>query len=128
MSLSCKPDVCPVSAPAALHIWSSCHCCAGRQRPELAPIVSLQNAYRWAHPTLQTSATWHALRRPAAIARVKVNSVLCACSLLCRTFDTALAECCHAEGVGMLAYSPLAMGLLTVRLSPAALSRSLHSA
>ena len=34
-------------------------------------------------------------------------------SLLCRTFDAALAECCHAEGVGLLAYSPLAMGLLT---------------
>eukprot|EP00891_Asterochloris_glomerata_P007447 jgi/Astpho2/7447/fgenesh1_pm.00114_%23_28_t len=54
-------------------------CSLRRHMPELAPIVSLQNAY----------------------------------SLLCRTFDAALAECCHAEGVGMLAYSPLAMGLLT---------------
>ena len=35
-------------------------------------------------------------------------------SLLCRTFDAGLAECCHEEGVGLLAYSPLAMGLLTV--------------
>jgi hypothetical protein len=35
-------------------------------------------------------------------------------SLTCRTFDTALAECCHQEGVALLAYSPLAMGLLTV--------------
>lgn len=26
-----------------------------------------------------------------------------------------LAECCHREGVGLVAYSPLAMGLLTVR-------------
>ncbi|GAB4822478.1 hypothetical protein N2152v2_009524 [Parachlorella kessleri] len=34
-------------------------------------------------------------------------------SLLCRTFDTALAECCHRERVSLLAYSPLAMGLLT---------------
>ena len=47
---------------------------------------------------------------------------------MCRTFDIALAECCHAEGVGMLAYSPLAMGLLTVRLSPATLSRCTVSA
>ena len=37
-------------------------------------------------------------------------------SLLCRTFDTALAECCCLEGVGLMAYSPLAMGLLTVSL------------
>lgn len=34
--------------------------------------------------------------------------------MLCRTFDSALAEVCHLEGVGLLAYSPLAMGLLTV--------------
>ena len=36
------------------------------------------------------------------------------CSLLCRTFDSSLAEVCHEEGVRLLAYSPLAMGLLTV--------------
>ena len=42
------------------------------------------------------------------------------CSLLCRTFDSGLAECCHEEGVRLHAYSPLAMGLLTVR--------TLHSA
>ena len=41
-----------------------------------------------------------------------------ACSLTCRTFEGALAECCHLEGVGLLAYSPLAMGLLSVRSSP----------
>lgn len=33
--------------------------------------------------------------------------------LMCRTFDTSLAECCHLEQVSLLAYSPLAMGLLT---------------
>ena len=38
------------------------------------------------------------------------------CSLLCRTFDSSLAEVCYEEGVGLLAYSPLAMGLLTVRV------------
>lgn len=42
-----------------------------------------------------------------------VVSLQNAYSLLCRTFDAAMAECCHQEGVGMLAYSPLAMGLLT---------------
>lgn len=39
-------------------------------------------------------------------------------SLTCRTFDIALAEVCHMEGVSLLAYSPLAMGLLTVRAAP----------
>ncbi|PWA89789.1 aldo-keto reductase [Artemisia annua] len=34
-------------------------------------------------------------------------------NLLCRTFDSGLAECCHLEGVSLLAYSPLAMGLLS---------------
>lgn len=34
-------------------------------------------------------------------------------SLLCRLFDTDLAELCHHEDVGLLAYSPLAAGLLS---------------
>ncbi|KAL3690563.1 hypothetical protein R1sor_016872 [Riccia sorocarpa] len=34
-------------------------------------------------------------------------------SLLCRTFDSSLAECCHQQNVRLLAYSPLAMGLLS---------------
>ncbi|PKO85346.1 MAG: aldo/keto reductase [Betaproteobacteria bacterium HGW-Betaproteobacteria-12] len=33
--------------------------------------------------------------------------------LLNRTFETGLAEVCHREGVGLLAYSPLAFGHLT---------------
>ena len=43
------------------------------------------------------------------------------CSLLCRTFDSSLAEVCWEEGVRLLAYSPLAMGLLTVHNSLACL-------
>ncbi|PRW60379.1 Aldo keto reductase [Chlorella sorokiniana] len=42
-----------------------------------------------------------------------IASLQNAYSLLCRTFDAGLAECCHAERVSLLAYSPLAMGLLT---------------
>ncbi|GMH32887.1 hypothetical protein BSKO_00721 [Bryopsis sp. KO-2023] len=34
-------------------------------------------------------------------------------NLLDRVLDMSLAECCHLEGIGVLAYSPLAMGLLT---------------
>jgi aryl-alcohol dehydrogenase-like predicted oxidoreductase len=42
-----------------------------------------------------------------------VASVQNAYSLLNRTFDSALAEASHRERVGLLAYSPLAFGLLT---------------
>ena len=38
-------------------------------------------------------------------------------SLLCRSFEAGLAECCVEEGVSLLAYSPLAMGLLTGKYS-----------
>lgn len=38
-----------------------------------------------------------------------IASLQNAYSLLCRTFDAGLAECCHAERVSLLAYSPLAM-------------------
>lgn len=34
-------------------------------------------------------------------------------NLLCRTFDAGLAECCSETRVSLLAYSPLAMGLLS---------------
>ncbi|KAG2433522.1 hypothetical protein HYH02_012640 [Chlamydomonas schloesseri] len=52
---------------------------------------------------------------PAALQRLpRVASLQNAYSLTCRTFDSGgLAEVCHLEGVGLLAYSPLAMGLLT---------------
>lgn len=60
------------------------------------------------------------LHRPPAAASLdpslpRVVSLQNAYSLTCRTFDSGgLAEACHLEGVGLLAYSPLAMGLLTV--------------
>ncbi len=39
-------------------------------------------------------------------------------SLLCRMFDTDLAEACVNEDVGLLAFSPLATGLLTGKYRP----------
>lgn len=44
----------------------------------------------------------------------RVEALQNALSLTCRTFDSGLAEVCHQEGVSLLAYSPLAMGWLTV--------------
>ena len=43
----------------------------------------------------------------------KIVSIQNEYSLLCRYFDTDLAELCHNENMHLLAYSPLAAGLLT---------------
>uniref|UniRef100_A0A7C8ZDC8 NADP-dependent oxidoreductase domain-containing protein n=2 Tax=Opuntia streptacantha TaxID=393608 RepID=A0A7C8ZDC8_OPUST len=43
----------------------------------------------------------------------KIVSLQNSYNLLCRTFDSALAECCHHESIFLLAYSPLAMGILS---------------
>ena len=43
----------------------------------------------------------------------RVASIQNEYSLLCRHFDTDLAELCHNEAVTLLAYSPLAAGLLS---------------
>ena len=43
----------------------------------------------------------------------KIVSIQNEYSLLCRLFDTDLAELCHHENVQLLSYSPLAAGLLT---------------
>jgi aryl-alcohol dehydrogenase-like predicted oxidoreductase len=43
----------------------------------------------------------------------RVMSIQNEYSLLCRLFDTDLAELCHNEQIGLFAYSPLACGMLT---------------
>ncbi|XP_074571973.1 uncharacterized protein LOC141828442 [Curcuma longa] len=43
----------------------------------------------------------------------KIVSVQNSCNLLCRNFDCGLAECCHHESISLLAYSPMAMGILS---------------
>ncbi|KAF3662705.1 putative histone H2AXa-like [Capsicum annuum] len=44
---------------------------------------------------------------------LQIVSVQNAYNLLCRNFDLAMAECCHNERISLLAYSPLAMGILS---------------
>jgi aryl-alcohol dehydrogenase-like predicted oxidoreductase len=44
---------------------------------------------------------------------VKIISLQNAYNLLCRSFDSGLAECYHHEGISLLAYSPLAMGIIS---------------
>jgi aryl-alcohol dehydrogenase-like predicted oxidoreductase len=48
----------------------------------------------------------------------RVQSVQNEYSLLCRYFDTDLAELSHNEDVGLLAFSPLAAGLLSGKYTP----------
>lgn len=45
--------------------------------------------------------------------KTKIVSIQNEYSLLCRLFDTDLAETCHHENIQLLSYSPLAAGLLT---------------
>ncbi|XP_015697822.1 protein tas-like isoform X2 [Oryza brachyantha] len=43
----------------------------------------------------------------------KILTVQNSYNLLCRNFDSGLAECCHHERISLLAYSPMAMGILS---------------
>ncbi|XAR58495.1 hypothetical protein NMG60_11013912 [Bertholletia excelsa] len=43
----------------------------------------------------------------------RIVSVQNSYNLLCRNFDYGMAECCHHERISLLAYSPLAMGILS---------------
>ena len=57
------------------------------------------------------TAQWLRLAEEGELPRVA--SIQNEYSLLCRLFDTDLAELAHNEDVGLLAFSPLACGLLT---------------
>jgi aryl-alcohol dehydrogenase-like predicted oxidoreductase len=66
----------------------------------------LSNETPWGLMKFCAAADFAGFPRPVALQN--------AYSLTCRTFDSGgLAEACHHERVSLLAYSPLAMGLLT---------------
>ncbi|CAI7735332.1 unnamed protein product [Closterium sp. NIES-53] len=75
--------------------------------------IGLSNETAWglgkfleaAAPSSSSSSSSPLRPRPIALQN--------AYSLLCRTFDSTLAESCHHETIPLLAYSPLAMGLLS---------------
>lgn len=67
--------------------------------------VGVSNDTAWGTARLLHLAELHGLPR--------VISIQNEYSLICRHFDTDLAELSHHEEVGLLAYSPLAAGLLT---------------
>ena len=84
---------------------------------QLGALADLRREGKIRHVGL-SNETPYGLMRCCELARTdsrypKVVSLQNAYSLLCRGFDAGLAECCVEEGVSLLPYSPLAMGLLT---------------
>jgi aryl-alcohol dehydrogenase-like predicted oxidoreductase len=65
----------------------------------------LSNETAWGMMTWLRLAEAEGLPRPVSIQNEY--------SLLCRIFDLDLAEACHQEEVGLMAFSPLAAGMLT---------------
>jgi aryl-alcohol dehydrogenase-like predicted oxidoreductase len=77
---------------------------------------SLIAAGKIGHFALSNETTWGTalwLRLAAENGLPRVASIQNEYSALCRTADTDLAELCHNEEVPLLAFSPLAAGLLT---------------
>ncbi len=65
---------------------------------------------------LSNESAWGTMRWIDAAERAggpRVATIQNEYSLLCRLFDTDLAETCHHEDVTLLAFSPLAAGLLS---------------
>ena len=79
--------------------------------------VGVSNEHPWGVMRFTQLAEAHGLPR--------IVSTQNAYSLLNRTYDTALAEVCHRERVGLLAYSPLGFGFLSGKYldNPAAAGR-----
>lgn len=79
-------------------------------------LAGLVRAGKIRHIGLSNENPW-GLMRAAEWARhhpgVEIASIQNAYSLVSRLFEATLAEICHHENIGLLAYSPLAMGLLT---------------
>ena len=82
----------------------------------LETLQDLVNAGKIRHFGLSNESVWGTaqyLRLSDQHGLPRVQSIQNEYSLLCRLFDTDWAELSHNEDVGLLAYSPLATGLLT---------------
>jgi aryl-alcohol dehydrogenase-like predicted oxidoreductase len=68
------------------------------------------------HIGLSNETTWGAMRFLEESKKQnlpRISTIQNPYSLLNRTFESGLSEVCHYENVGLLAYSPLAFGVLT---------------
>jgi aryl-alcohol dehydrogenase-like predicted oxidoreductase len=84
-------------------------CLEGYRREGKIRHVGLSNESAWGTAQWLRVAEGHKLPRMASIQNEY--------SLLCRLFDTDLAELAHNEDIGLLSFSPLACGLLTGKYS-----------
>ena len=91
------------------HIHEVLTCLEGYRRQGKIRHVGLSNESAWGTAQWLRIAEDHDLPRMASIQNEY--------SLLCRLFDTDLAELAHNEDVGLLSFSPLACGLLTGKYS-----------
>lgn len=85
-------------------------------RDVLEAMTEIVDAGKVRHFGLSNETTWGTakwLQIARETGAPEVVSIQNEYSLLCRLFDTDLAELCVNEDVGLLAYSPLATGLLT---------------
>ena len=85
-------------------------------REQLEALAELVTAGRVRAIGLSNEHPWGVMQFTRLADELGLPRVLCtqnAYSLLNRTFETALAEVCHREQVGLLAYSALAFGHLT---------------
>ena len=80
-------------------------CLAGYRREGKIRHLGLSNESAWG------TAQWLRVAEDRELPRMA--SIQNEYSLLCRLFDTDLAELAHNEDVGLLSFSPLACGLLT---------------
>ena len=82
----------------------------------LEHLEKLRSAGKIRHVGLSNETAWGAMRWlsiAAAHNLPRMVSVQNEYSLLCRHFDLDMAEVAHHENIGLLAFSPLAAGLLT---------------
>lgn len=82
----------------------------------LETLQELVDAGKVRHVGLSNESTWGTaqyLRIAEEHGLPRIQSIQNEYSLLCRLYDTDLAELSHNEHVGLLAFSPLAVGLLT---------------
>lgn len=87
------------------HMESVLDCLDGHIKAGRIRHIGLSNESAWG------TAQWLRLSEDRGLPRMA--SIQNEYSLLCRLFDTDLAELAHNEDVGLLAFSPLACGMLT---------------
>lgn len=94
---------------------------------QLAVFSDLIKAGKIRHLGLSNETPWGVLQFVRAAEQAglpRVVSIQNACNLINRVFEYGLAETCHRERVGLLAYSPLGFGTLTGKyLNPGARGR-----